>query len=59
LAKTAAQSTPDKVRLAFELCFSREPTDAELADSAAFIEESGLPQFCRAMLNANELVFVP
>lgn len=59
LTKEAPRSADDQVRLAFELCFGREPTGDEVTDSAAFIEESGLPEFCRAMLNANELVFVP
>ena len=59
LNEQAAESTEDKVRVAFELCFGRTPTKQEQADSIAFIEQAGLPQFCRAMLNANEFVFVP
>ncbi|MDA0283225.1 MAG: PSD1 and planctomycete cytochrome C domain-containing protein [Planctomycetota bacterium] len=59
LTTEAPQTTGDKVHLAFELCFSREPTSDELSDSVTFIEQSGLMQFCRAMLNANELVFIP
>ena len=59
LNEQAAESMPDKVRIAFELCFSRTPTQHEEADSIGFIEQAGLPQFCRAMLNANEFVFVP
>lgn len=59
LNKEAAESTEDKVRIAFELCFGRTPTQQEEADSTAFIKQAGLTQFCRAMLNANEFVFVP
>jgi hypothetical protein len=59
LNKEAADSTEDKVRIAFEHCFGRTPTQQEEADSTAFIEQAGLKQFCRAMLNANEFVFVP
>jgi len=59
LNEQAAGSTEDKVRVAFQLCFGRMPTQQELTDSTAFIEQAGLPQFCRAMLNANEFVFVP
>lgn len=59
LNEQAAGSAEDKVQLAFELCFGRMPTKQEQADSTAFIEQAGLPQFCRAMLNANEFVFVP
>jgi mono/diheme cytochrome c family protein len=59
LNEQAADSTEGKVRVAFELCFGRTPTQQEEADSIAFIEQAGLNQFCRAMLNANEFVFVP
>ncbi len=59
LNEQAADSTEGKVRVAFELCFGRTPTQQEEADSTEFIEQAGLAQFCRAMLNANEFVFVP
>ena len=59
LQKAAPNSAPGQIRLAFELCFSRMPTVQELADSSAFVEQAGLSQFCRAMLNANEFVFIP
>ncbi len=59
LNSEAPKSAGEKVHAAFKRCFGRKPTDAELADSTAFIEQVGLPQFCRAMLNANEFVFVP
>tara|TARA_R110002072_G_scaffold173600_2_gene328441 strand:+ start:241028 stop:243808 length:2781 start_codon:yes stop_codon:yes gene_type:complete len=59
LISEAPESTGEKVGTAFKLCFGRRPTDAELADSTAFIEQVGMTQFCRAMLNANEFVFVP
>jgi mono/diheme cytochrome c family protein len=59
LQNEAPNLTDGKVKLAFALCFGRQPTDEELADSSTFIEQAGLTQFCRAMLNANEFVFVP
>jgi hypothetical protein len=59
LNEQGAGSTEDKVRIAVQLCFGRMPTQQEVADSTAFIEQVGLPQFCRAMLNANEFVFIP
>ena len=52
--------TPAKQAVrAFELCFNRTATDDETKDAAAFIKAEGLKQFARAMLNANEFVFVP
>jgi len=44
---------------AFELCFNRTATADETKDATAFIKAEGLNQFARAMLNANEFVFVP
>lgn len=54
-----AKDDPDRVRLAWNLCFQRNPTEAELRDSTSFIQQSGLTQFTRAMLNTNEFVFIP
>lgn len=59
LEKEAGPSRAAQAARAFELCFSRTATADETQDAAAFIEAEGLVQFCRAMLNANEFVFVP
>ena len=47
------------VERAWDLCFQRPPSAAEVTDATAFIEQEGLVQFARAMLNANEFVFIP
>ncbi len=52
-------SRKDQVERAWRLCYQRPPEPAESEDSLAFIEAEGLVQFCRALLNANELVFIP
>lgn len=44
---------------AWQLCFQREPNEAEIAESETFIQRFGLVQFARAMLNTNEFVFIP
>ena len=54
-----SETTPQQITRAWELCFQRPPTDEELADSAVFIKQEGIQQFTRAMLNANEFVFIP
>lgn len=48
-----------KIKLAWKLCFQREPTDWELETSLEFAQQHGWLQFCRALLNSNELVFIP
>ena len=48
-----------QVRRAYELCFNRPATNVEITDASSFIEAEGMTQFTRAMLNANEFVFIP
>ena len=53
------ETVRQRIERAWLLCFQRPVTAEELADSETFIEQEGMQQFARAMLNANELVFVP
>ena len=48
-----------QVQLAYRLCFGRTAKPGEMSDALSFIAAEGLNQFARAMLNANEFVFVP
>ena len=53
------QATPrGQVELAFELAFGRRPSAAERAEAIAFVAKSSLFSLCRALLNANEFVYV-
>jgi hypothetical protein len=47
-----------QVDRAFDLAFGRQPSQEERDTGAKLIGEHGLPAFCRAMLNANEFVYV-
>jgi hypothetical protein len=47
-----------QVTLAYELCYSREPTEDEFSDATEFVQNNGLTAFCRALLNSNELLFL-
>ena len=49
----------EQINRAWRLCFQREPTTAELTESHKFIEQEGLRQFTRALLNTNEFIFIP
>jgi hypothetical protein len=42
----------------FRLAFGRAPTDGERDAAVRLISEHGLTAFCRALLNANEFVYV-
>ena len=59
LEKEVGLTPAKQAARAFELCFNRTATADETKDAAAFIKAEGLKQFARAMLNANEFVFVP
>jgi len=63
LAKRLERESPEdlgaQVVRAWQLCVQRPPDAVELEESTTFIEAEGLVQFARAMLNANEFVFVP
>ena len=45
-------------RRAFELTFQRQPTEAELKAAESLVAQQGLFALCRALLNANEFVYV-
>jgi hypothetical protein len=47
------------VRRAWQLCYQREPTEAEVVDSVHFVRQQGVEAFTRALLNTNEFIFVP
>ena len=54
-----APTTEAMITLAYQLCFSRPPETDEIRLAAEFIEATSWRQFARAMLNANEFVFIP
>jgi hypothetical protein len=58
LRTEAGHDEGKQVRLAFRLAFARDPSASELAGGLALVKEHGLAAFCRAMYNANEMVYV-
>ncbi len=57
--KREHESLPKQIENAYRLCFGREPDADERSIAEGFIREHGLRSFTRAMLNANEFLFVP
>ena len=47
-----------KITCAMELAFSRQPSPEELARSKSFMQRHGAANFCRALFNSNEFIFV-
>jgi uncharacterized protein DUF1553 len=59
LEQDAGASAPAQVDCAWLLAFARPPTRQETVDAVEFAGQYGLPALCRAVLNANELMFIP
>ncbi len=49
----------ERIELAYALCFGRPASDQEQAAALSFVQQAGWQQFARALLNANEFVFIP
>jgi hypothetical protein len=56
--KHEAQGTEEQVMCLFRRTVQRGPTDIELKAANRLVEQQGLFSLCRAMLNANEFVYV-
>jgi cytochrome c553 len=59
IEKESPQADARRAALAFELTFGRPATAEEASDGLALATEHGWAALCRALLNANEFVFVP
>jgi hypothetical protein len=59
IEKQSPEADTRRAALAFELAFGRPATAKEADGALAFATEHGWPSLCRALLNANEFVFVP
>jgi hypothetical protein len=56
------ESGPDagaQVSRAWELAFNRSPRSDEARDAVSFAQSEGFPALCRALINANEFLFIP
>jgi hypothetical protein len=58
LEKEASGDVEAQVRRGFRLAFQREPAKEENAAAVKLVSEHGLTAFCRALLNANEFLYV-
>ncbi len=58
LRRDAGDKPEAQLKRAFQLCFSREPAEEEIAPCLQLIEDYGLPSMCRILLNTSELIYV-
>lgn len=59
VVREAGEAVQAQVRQVWRLAFNRAPTPAETEDAVGFVREQGLASLCRAVLNANEFLFIP
>ena len=59
LGREAGDDNTAQVKRAWQLAFNRLPERTEAKQSVAFANAEGLPALCRAVLNANEFLFIP
>jgi len=52
------KSPEERIDLAYRLTLGRSPTSAERERAAAFLRDSPLSEFCRALVNLNEFVYL-
>jgi hypothetical protein len=48
-----------RIMLAYQLALGRAPSATEIAEGIQFLTQGGLPDFCLAMLNRNEFLYLP
>ncbi len=58
LRREAGADEAEQVRHAFRLAFGREPSAEESGAALSLIRTYGLEAFCRALLNANEMLYI-
>lgn len=58
LRRDAGEDLSAQARRGWELAFQRSPTNEELAVAVRVVVDAGLTVFCRALLNANEFLYV-
>ena len=54
-AKSTDQSP---ISIVYQRLFSRTANTDEIIEGRRFVQSHGLPAFCRALLNANEFIFI-
>jgi len=59
LRNEAGDEVAAQVGWAWQLAFNRDPDPVEMREAADFVRSAGLPALCRALLNANEFLFIP
>ena len=57
-ALAARLDGPDPIAQAYSIALQRQPTTTERSAAEKLIAQHGKTAFCRALLNANEVIFI-
>ncbi|HTL57610.1 MAG TPA: DUF1549 and DUF1553 domain-containing protein [Candidatus Limnocylindrales bacterium] len=57
--RESGSDTDARVLRAWELAFNRAPAADESQEAVSFAKSEGFPALCRALINANEFLFIP
>ncbi|MFG0296687.1 MAG: hypothetical protein ACF8PG_12345, partial [Maioricimonas sp. JB045] len=58
LEAEAGDDAAEQVKQGFQIAFARLPDAEEQAAAVEVVHQHGLRAFCRALLNANELIYL-
>lgn len=58
LATEHKNDVAQQISTGYRLAYGRSPTENEMTQGRRFIEKRGLFQFCRAIFNTNEFLYV-
>jgi hypothetical protein len=58
LNRLANSNMDQQIRMSFNILFARDPDPQEIELSKEMIRDQGLVQYCRAILNASEFLFI-
>ena len=56
--RSAGDNASQQIKLVYEIAYGRPASDGEIKVSTDFVEQHGLPSFCRVILNSNEFLYV-
>lgn len=58
LRNEVSEDPQAQIRRAYQLCYARDPDDAELAALGPFVAQHGAAELCRVLFNSNEFLYV-
>ena len=59
VSEDAGEDPAARIRRAWQLALTREPSADELGDALPVVQTHGLAVLCRALFNSNEFLFLP